>query len=278
MKFIKKVSVVLVFLTMLILIISCTKNESVANVGKYDNYAYDSQTKNFSKTGLELTVNKGSEFSEIVKIKSANKEDKYAFNGLYTYDEKRNIYYTSYSRYSHEKLINEFKNKLEKSGLSAYYISALINQFPKNLMLFEQKDTLFKNTSIIAARTGDATEALESVEGIYQVTGITTVGSDGLMLLKNNSIFIKKSPKDKAYEKLVGKYILDGDFLTIQNLDKDKNPTGSESKYMMAKIVFSKQDSIVVDKNISENDKLLSKVPKEIKLRVLVTNFYKKIK
>lgn len=236
---------------------------------KYFLYIFDDSAQEFKKTDLNMIFQDSKRFEETYE--SGNWAKIY---GNYNYDKLNEVIYLSYDA----SIVNDNIRKLQESMLKEsdpikkMALKSILDTLKKNYHeITKYEKYLIKNEHITAIRIQKDQESLTTIEGYYVIPGVNSgSGTSNLALFQKNKVYTKNPSNEEVYDKLMGTYEIQGNYLELQFLEGDVKK-GTPQKYLFAEISF--KISILEDYSVAEIEKF-APLKENVKVGILAKAFY----
>lgn len=267
---IKRIICVAVILTLVLVVsVGCARNDIQFNK-EYKHIVYSTAEGKFIASGCSITFNDDYTFLE--KYPSSNGEF-HELGGNYTDVKKLGMFYSKTNSSSLSSFKKSYKTELKSLGYSTSDIDTLLGLIQSDTEIYRYNGYMFKVSSVCAARTGNN---LTKLDGIYNFSG-ELINNSSQVKFERNVIYMEETDEfgDKSFTKRIGTYQVSGDFITITpEVALSGGSVNPPAKYLIADIELpaTYEDEKDEDGNFKDND--IIKVYLNVKIKVLVADFY----
>ena len=234
---------------------------------KYFLYIFNDSQQMFEKSNMYIMFENEKRFQEIYSQESGSVN-----RGNYNYDKKNNVVYMTYDASVLNNNLKNINNLIEKENNLAIKsaLQALAKSLQENYTeITKFENYLIKNEHITAIRIQKNNESLTTIEGYYVIPSGNS--SSNIALFEKGKVFAKNTTNEDVYDKLLGTYRIQGNYVELQFVDDNGNPRGTPQKYLFAQIAF--KINIIDDYGKIENGKFVI-VNENVKIGILAKAFY----
>lgn len=248
---------------------ACNNNDIKLN-SEYKHVYYSSTEGKFISTGNSVVVSDDYTYLEKYAAKDGGFHE---LKGNYVDDKNLSLYYMKAGSSSLSSFKKSYKTELKNMGYSTDYINMVLSLISESTEMYRYNGYMFKVTSVTAARSG---KDVNKLDGLYNFVGELDNGSDRIKF-ERGSIYLEEVDEfgDFKYDKKIGTYEVNGDFITIApSVALDGGAVSSPVRYLMAEIELptAYKDDVNSDGEYNKNDVIT--YYEKTKIKVFVKDFY----
>lgn len=267
---IKRIICVAVILTIVLIVsVGCVGNNIQLNK-EYKHIVYSTAEGKFIASGCSIVFNDDYTFTE--KYPKTNGEF-HELSGNYTDVKKLGMFYSKTNSSSLSSFKKSYKTELKALGYSTSDIETLIDLIQADTEVYRYNGYMFKVGSVCAARTGSD---LTKLDGVYNFSG-ELINNSSEVKFERNVIYMEETDEfgDKSFTKRIGTYKISGDFITVTpEVALGGGNVNPPAKYLIADIELPATYEEEKDENGNFKDNDIIKIYLNVKIKVLVADFY----